>query len=161
MNIGGFWYFAFLERLKERWRRVVSYARQENIKKRLKITFLVFVFILFPQLTIMGLLGRWAYKRFKKRTEGVDAARTREELEAENRRLRSAKWELEARVSAFDGNDSRVFIGNLNKIFGAFDEEIARINRNENLAPYEKAKRIKDWENLRDIQISRHLEPQK
>lgn len=161
MKIGEFWPSAIVERLKERWGRTSAYMRQEHIKKRLKITLLVFLFVLFPQLTIIGLLGRWAYKRFKKRSEGAEAVRTKEDLEEENRRLRAAKWELEERVSDLDAKDSRAFIANLNKIYAAFDVEISRINANENLPPYAKALRVRDWEALRDIQIAKFLEPQK
>jgi hypothetical protein len=161
MRIAEFLRSTFVELPKERWRRVASYLRQERIRKRIKILLWIVVFLLFPELTITWFVGRWAYRRYQKRKSGANAAMTREELEDENRRLRSAKWELEERVSALGGGDSRAFIAYLNKIYDAFDVEISRINGNDNLTPYAKAQRIKDWENLRDIQITKTLEPQK
>ncbi len=144
-------------RLKRWWQRAVGFLRQETIRKRLRILLWIILFLVIPGMTVMVLVGRWAYRQYKKRVAGTSAA----ELEAENRQLRARKWELEEQVRALDRNDSQAFIANLNKIYAAFDEEISRINANENLPPYAKAARIKDWENLRDIQIGRFLEPQK
>jgi len=79
-------------------------------------------------------------------------------LETKNLRLEEKNGELELKVAGLDKTEEPDFIAEFQNTFSSFDEVIKKISNDQSLSSYEKKKRIRDWENLRDRQIYKYLE---